>query len=322
MAEDATFSYTGGPYGLKFVQTAYDRAIGWYLRPMPMFRSLVDKYPGQQAMPGQPVVLSLNSKLAVNKTPLEETVDPDAVAIPAPTTVSVTPHEYGLTTVTTLKLDKLVFSKPEVEKVKMIGDNMGDTIDELVRDVVDGATNKAGIQGGTFSTGANYNFNNIVPADELGADAVATAVTLLRRRLVKPKGGTHFLTYIHPDVAHDIRREAAGNTWVDPHTYGGDTSNIYAGTVGIYAGAQFVETTRCTTAVNTNATPATVYNTYFFGQECLVELPVVEPGTRIGVIPDKFQRFHPLGWYAFLGWSIYRQEAIQIVQSSSSLAAL
>jgi len=318
------FTDTSSAAWQKLVETAFDRAVEYQLRDEPQFRQIVDKRPVAQAMPGNPVILTLHNDLPLQTGPLTETVDPDAVAALPPTRVSVTPNEYGMATLETLKLRATAFTKPEDEMVMLLARNQADSLDALVRTVCDGGTNKASIEGaaGSQAIKTTVTVNNIIPADTLSASAVSAAVSFLRRRKVNPKVGQYFAAYVHPDVAYDLRREAAGNTWVDPHIHGGDSNPVYAGTIGTYAGATFVETTRVTTQMNAAATPNKVYNSYFFGQQALVELNVVEPHAVLGPQTDKLRRFYPLGWYGFLGWAIYRQEALQIFQTSSSLQGL
>jgi hypothetical protein len=39
-------------------------------------------------------------------------------------------------------------------------------------------------------------------------------------------------------------------------------------------------------------------------------------------VVDKLKRLQPIGWYGFLGWKVYRQNCIQRVTTSSSLAGV
>lgn len=96
--------------GTNIVQAAYDRLIEWQVRSMPFMRAIVDKRPAQQAMPGSSVIFNLWNDLAVAKTPLTEAVDPDSVAIPATSNVTVTLLEYGNAALATRKLRLLSLS--------------------------------------------------------------------------------------------------------------------------------------------------------------------------------------------------------------------
>jgi hypothetical protein len=68
-------------------------------------------------------------------------------------------------------------------------------------------------------------------------------------------------------------------------------------------------------------TPVTkVYRTIVAGREALAEAVAEEPHSVIAPVTDNFQRFHKVGWYAALGWSLYRQEALYRIESASSVA--
>ena len=75
-----------------------------------------------------------------------------------------------------------------------------------------------------------------------------------------------------------------------------------------------------TSGATVTITPKTkTFNTYFAGQQALAEAVAEEPHVVIGPVVDKLMRHRPLGWYGVLGWSIYRDEALYRVESSSSI---
>jgi len=69
-----------------------------------------------------------------------------------------------------------------------------------------------------------------------------------------------------------------------------------------------------------------VYLAYFLGAQAVAEAVgkggMGEPRTVVGLQTDLLKRFYPIGWKSLLGWSIYRQENIQILRQTSSLQAL
>lgn len=295
---------------VNYVETAFDTSVAWFLRDMPMFRQIVDKRPVSQAMPGSPITLTIDGELSLATTPLSENFDVDAVAMPTPRRVSVTPFEYGNSTIHTLKLEKQDFTQATVKRIgQSIAFNQADSIDQLVKTVIDGGTNVL------FSTSTSGPGDVTGPASTaFNAFNAAAAVSLLRGRKAQAKEGETFMSYIHPDVAYDLRLASGTNAWVNPHQYV-DTGAIYNGEVGQFHGARYVETNRCTVS-------GSAYTTYYFGREALLEASCVEPHVVVGPVVDKLKRFYPVGWYAFLGWSLYRQNALQLVKSTSSITAL
>ena len=86
---------SGTVVGANLVTQAYDKLVEFALRSVPSFRSVADKKPAMQSHAGSSVLFQLYNDLAVATAPLTETVDPDAVAVPATNTVAVTLNEYG-----------------------------------------------------------------------------------------------------------------------------------------------------------------------------------------------------------------------------------
>lgn len=316
-------NFTGGASGAAWdllVETAYDRAVDYYLRDEPQWRQLIDKRPARQAMPGDVVTLTIhNAFAALATTPLTETVDPDSVSAAAPTRVSVTLNEYGNAALTTLRLRELGFTEPDREIAELIGRNMYDSIDQIIRSVADAGTNILYVNGGVMKTSGGA-LNSVVATDLLTRNPAVAAVKLLQRAKVMTKQNNLYIAVIHPDVAFDLMAENSATAWIGPHVYGTDTSNIYSGVIGDYQGARYIQTTR--TNIVANSVPVNVYNTYYFGRQALVEAAAQDPHIVVGPQTDKLKRFFPLGWYALAGWAIYRPTALVTVKTSSSIQGL
>jgi N4-gp56 family major capsid protein len=284
---------------------------------MVTFRSFVDKRPVSQAMEGDVVTLTILGQLPINTTELSEAVDVDAQAMPAPRQVSITLREYGNAVLRTNKLTELAFTQSVASDIgQEIATNMNESMDVIYRTVLDGATNKLYRNSSTNAITTTAP-GTITELDTLKSDTVAASVALLRGRKAQYRDGQHYLAHVHPDVSYDLRLATGDNAWIQPHTYV-DTSGIYNGEIGTFQGARFIENTRCAVAAGT----PDQYNTYFMGREGMMEAVCTEPGVRVGPVTDKLNRFNPVGWYALLGVSRFRENAMQIVKSKSSLEGL
>ena len=309
-------AYTGTSAMGNLVQAAYDRYVEFALRSQPQFRALADKRPVQQAMPGSSVVFSLYQDMSQATSTLTETTDPDAVAIGNATQVTVTLAEYGNTVLNTRKLGEFAFSDVDPAIANIVGYNMLDSIDKLVVTVLDGGTN---VLYGTGGSSDPTNTGSVAAEDVIAGADIRKAVSKLRAGKAVPKDGGLYAAYMHPLVAHDLRAETGALAFEDIRKYTEpNVGNVLNAVTGVYGGAYVVETPRALSATD-GASSETVYRTSVCGQQALAEATAVEPGVVIGPVVDKLMRFRPVGWYSLQGWSIYRQEALYRIESSSSI---
>lgn len=298
------------------VQTAYDRYVEMALRAMPLFRSVVDKHPGQQAMPGSSVVLNLYADLADAVTPLSEDTDVTAVGIPATTNVTITLAEYGNAAVVSRKLRALAFSDIDPAVVNMIAFNEASTVDTLVQTVLRGMTNVIHENSGTIT----YNTGTTVltaSTDVFKSQIARTAVAKLRTQLSMPKRDNLYACYLHPEVSYDLRAESGSTGWLPPHQYSAPDA-IWAAEIGNYEGAFYVESPRCYQATD-GVSSTRVFRSYYLGQQALAEATSEDFHVELGPVVDRLNRLQPIGWYGIAGWSGYRQASAVRTETTSSI---
>lgn len=328
-------AFTGTAAMANLVQTTYDRALEFALRAQPMFRSIADKRPVQQAMPGSSVVFEIYQDLAQAITPLNELVDPDAVAAGNPTTVSVTLNEYGNSILVSNKLDLFSFTDVTAGLVNQVAWNLIDSVDLVVENVLAAGTQTLRRRGtdGVVGYGFGSTPTNPVAVTDIGvagptdngnsnfnSTIARLATTQLRTNKVHPNKGSLYTAWIHPQVSYDLRRETGAAAWRDPHTYSAP-GNIWDAEIGSYEGAAYIETPRTRNVqagAGAGANQARVFNTYFTGQQALAEAVAEEFHTVRGPVVDKLTRFQPLGWYGVAGWTLYRPESLIVAQTNSS----
>ena len=220
------------------VQTAYDRYVEFALRSQPMIRAVADKKPVQQAMPGNSVVFSLYNDLSAATSTLTETTDPDAVALSNVDTVSVTLAEYGNAALVTRKLQLFSLSDVDPAVADIIAFNMADSLDVVAQSALRQGTNV--IYGGTRTSTAT-----ITASDTVDSADIRKVVAKLRSNKAVPRSGSLYWVGIHPEVSHDLRAESGSIGWRDTHTHtDASLGNLFAGTIGTYEGAFFVENAR------------------------------------------------------------------------------
>lgn len=310
-------AFTGTPDLAGLVKAAYDRYVEFELRSQPLLRSLADKRPVQQAMPGSSVVFSLYNDLAPTTATLTEEVDPDPTALSDVTTVSVTLNERGRSVLQTRKLNEFAFADVDPAVANIIAYNMADSLDVVVGNTLLTGTQIAYATGGASTPTSNA---EVAAEDVITAADVRKVVAKLRAQNVMPRMGDLYAAYIHPEVAHDLRAETGTGSFDDINKYtDANVSKPLNGVVGVLHGAAFVETPRVPVTTD-GAASGNVYSTFFLGKQALAEAVAVEPGVVIGPVTDRLMRFRSIGWYGLLGHAVYRNEALYQVRSSSSIA--
>ena len=302
---------TAGSAGL--VQKAYDKFIEFALRDEPLIRSVADKRPVSPTNNGNVVVLQKYADLANATTALTESTDIDGVSIGTPTSVTITMQEFGNATTNTRALQLFSLTSVDPDIVTLMARNQADSIDALAMTALRGGSNV--IYSGSTATSTA----TVTAAATLSTANIAKAVAKLRGNKASGKRGSEFWAGIHPDVAHDLMLESSAAGWVVPNAYGISQDRIWAGEIGRYKGAYFVESPRLYSATD-GASSAKVYRTIIAGQQALAEAVAEEPHTVIGPVTDKLNRFRPIGWYGVLGFARFREEALYRVESGSSIA--
>ena len=315
------FSTTTSGVGSNLVTMAYDKLIELNLRNTPQFRAIADKKVGNPTHDGSSIRFQFHNDIAdttIAGATLAETVDPDAVALPATTTLDVSQVELGRVVLPTRKLSLMSLSDVDPWIANAVAFNMAMTLDNGVAGILDAGTNVIRESAGALSTTAAK--TTITTTDLLKSRDIRYAVTKMRANNVIPRSGNAFVSYIHPEVSADLRTETGNNVWRTPTDYI-DASRNYAGEIGTWEGVRFIETPTMTNSQSgsgSGGTQTRVYNTYVLGQQALAEAVWKEPGIEFGNVVDKLNRFRPVGWHGILNWAIYRQAALYRIETSSS----
>jgi N4-gp56 family major capsid protein len=309
---------SGTVVGANLVTQAYDRLVEFALRSTPSFRAVADKKVGNQTHAGSSILFQIYNDLASKTSTLTETVDVEAVAVPATTTIAVTLNEYGNSIVSTRKLDLFSLADVEPALANILAYNMNDSLDEVIKGVLAAGTKVIREIAGAISTAA---ITGVSATDTIKAKDIRYVVAKMRAANVVPRRGSLFASYIHPEVSHDLRAETGTASWRQPHEYV-DPSGIYAGEIGTFEGVAFIESPRLPNSqagAGSGTTQTRVYDTFIMGQQALAEAIAEEPHTVVGPVTDKLMRLRPLGWYAVAGWSLYRPDALYRIQTASAV---
>jgi N4-gp56 family major capsid protein len=307
--------YTGTS-ALSTDTAAYDRLAYFAYRPELYWDTMADVKPTNQTHNGATVAFTKYTEMTAISSALSEAVDVDAVAI-ADAQVTITLAEYGNASIPTAKVRATSYIELDPVIANLIGYNAAISIDGIARTAVMAGTNVRYV--GQSSRGA------------LTASNVLTAAEVRRQRAALvganvPTFGGLYNAVIHPDVSYDLRGETGAAAWRDPHTYS-QPAEIWNGEVGAFEGFRFMESPRAFSVADAGAgSTVDVYATHFMGRQALAKAYSnaggygPNPVVVIGPIVDKLMRFRPIGWKHFVGYGVFRQEAVRRVESASTIA--
>ena len=305
-------------------QVAFDRLAYFALRSELLFDQAADVQPVQQAMPGTGVTFTIFADIAAATSTLNEVADVTPVAL-SDSQVTVTLNEYGNAVVTTAKLRGTAFLDVDSAAANIIGYNAGDSMDQVVRDVLAAGTNVVYATGGATTPSSRV---TVQAEDIIHADDVRKVVAQLRGANVATFEGS-YMGFIHPDVSYDFRSNTDVSAWRTPANYV-NPEGIYNGEIGKFESVRFIETPRAkvfTDASNGTSTTGSidVYCTHIMGRQALAKAFSSTDGNGAtpkivrGNVTDILMRLQPLGWYWLGGYGRFREASLRRIESSSSI---
>lgn len=214
---------------------------------------------------------------------LTEGTTPSEVALTA-TTVSATLAEYG-NVITVSKLLSLVsIDRNMEEKAEVMGQNMGETLDELVRDELANGTAQL--------ANAKSAVSDIAATDTFDAAEVRKAVrTLKNNKSRQYKGRFPFLGKIGPYTSFDLMGDS---TWENAKVYS-DVDGLYRGEIGALHGVRFIESPNQKVA-------SSVYDNYIHGADAFGVINLEGDMPKL-YITTGIDSNNPVGRFAKIGWA-------------------
>lgn len=307
-------------------QTAFEKLAYFALRPELYYDRFADVQATNATNPGATVTFTKFTDLAAVTTALNEGEDVTPVAI-SDSQVSVTLNEYGNASVTTAKLRATSFLPVDPVAANLIGYNAGISIDTICRNVLQAGDNVLYATGG----GTDPTDRDEVNTDDLLVAADVRKVVAQLRKANVPTIGGSYVGFIHPDVSYDFRSNTDAAAWRTPANYV-NPEGIYNGEIGMFEGVRFMESPRAPlfeNASNNSGSSGTidVYGTLIMGQQALAKGISLggeygaQPTVVYGTVTDLLKRFRPVGWKHFVGYGVFRQEALRRIESASSIGA-
>jgi hypothetical protein len=133
-----------------------------------------------------------------------------------------------------------LFSLADVDPAiaNIIAYNLADSIDTVAMTTLRSGTNN-------IFAGDATSVATVDAADTIDSADIRKSVAKLRGNKAKARRGSLYWTGIHPSVSHDLRAETGNMGWNFVHANSNPAvDNIWAGEIGDYEGAFFVESPR------------------------------------------------------------------------------
>jgi len=237
------------------MKTFYDRVL--LERTLPVL--LHDKFAQKKTIPmhgGKIIEFRKFSALPVATTPLTEGVPPLLKDLTV-TAITATVAQYGdaigfTDIVSTVTLDPIL-----TETTALLGEQAGETIDELIRDVLAAGTTV--LLSSTASASANR--AAISTGDIFSIAELRKCVrTMVINRAKKIDG--FYQAFIHPRMSYDIQ---ATGEWVTANQFA-QTGRQFDGSLGTLYGVKFWETDKAKVFTGLGEGGIDVYSMLIFGQ--------------------------------------------------------
>lgn len=237
----------------------------------------------------------LNS-LAVSKTALTEGVTPDGVDLSI-TKVTATVSPYGNYTKISDFINLTGLDPLMTEVAGLMGENAGESMDEIVRDVIAAGTNVVYANSKTSRA-------TVAVTDTIRATDILKIRRTMKRNKVKPiklpNGKQGYLAFTHPDVIFDLMQT---QEWKDQNTYV-NTDGRVEGTAGQMYGVYFLEAVKAPIFSAAGASSADVYGTIVVGDGAY-GVPDVQGSSKPQIIvhaagssgvSDPLNQFNTVAW--------------------------
>lgn len=241
---------------------------------------------------GKTIYFNRMSPLAKATTPLTEATNPSDVNMTS-TIVSATVTQYGNWVKVGDFYELTSIDEGLVEHVSVLGQNAGETLDELIKDELAGG-------GTTQIANSVAAVSSIASSDTIDGAEIRKAVRTLKVNKAMAFEDNHYKAIIPVSCVYDLRGDSE---WLDAHRYT-DAENIKNGEVGRLHGVKFYETNNEEIDTDAGAGNVDVYSTFVFGKNAYGIVDIASTSEPIVYMkkPDASSTDNPLNLFMTIGW--------------------
>ena len=202
---------------------------------------------------GKSIEFRKYSPLSKATTPLTEGVTPDGSPLNV-STVTSTVKQYGNWIPLTDMLLLTAIDNNMVQALDILGNNAGETLDTVTREVLNGGTVVQYAEG-------QVSARNLLTAEhKISVKAIKLAVRQLKKQGAQKINGA-YIGIINQDISFDLTED---DEWKEMNKY--TTPELaFEGEIGMIAGVRFVETSEAKIFAKAGASGRDVYSTLILG---------------------------------------------------------
>jgi len=249
----------------------------------------------QPANEGKQVNFTRHTPLATATTALTEGTNPAEVALTA-TTVSAQLSEYGTSVKISRFLSLTSIDANNEEKIEVVGQNMGETIDELTRnELATGAT--AQLAGGKAS------LSLVGITDVMAVAEVRKAVRTLKKNKAKRFQAriAPWVGKLGPDTSYDLTSDS---TFLSADIYDNGSERLYQGELGKILGVRFTESPNQYETADGGASSADIVWNFIHGANAFGCIDLVGDKPELFIIPHtKIDSGNATGRFSMVSWA-------------------
>jgi len=263
---------------------------------------------------GRTVNFTRYNPLTVTTNPLGEASNPETCSINA-STVAMTLSEYGLITTHSKLLTLVSIDSSMKEKVALVGQHMGQTLNRLVG---------TELRNGASYYGNNHTADTFAAGDTLDACDIRQMVKKLELNKAMAFQDGLFLGKTDPISKYNL---LADTTWVNAHTYS-DTKELYTGEMGELYQVRWLLNkdvmsatggTYADEAASSTASTVVRYYTYVHGDNAFGVYDLEGDQPKLFILPNQVDSNSPVGRISFVSWA--GTYATKLLNSDWSLCA-
>lgn len=241
---------------------------------------------------GRTVNFTRYTPLGIVTTPLGELSNPVTCAITA-CTVAMTLSEYGMTTYHSRLLTTVSIDSGMKEKIELVGQNMGETLNRLVR---------AELESGTGFYGNGHAIDTFTAGDTLDACDIRQITKTLELAKARPYKDGMFIGKTDPISKYNL---IGDTTWVNAKTYSG-VKDLYKGEMGELYQVRWLlnkDVSSGTEATSTASSGVVRYYTYVHGDNAFGCYDLATDQPKLYILPNQVDSNSPAGRVSIISWA-------------------